>query len=148
MRLNNIPVYGKTLQDLINTYNDYSKTKKTKGGYDIQQYHIKNLLKHITPKTKLFDITRLDFEKYRQVRFNAKIKPATLNREFTTFKSMFNRAVEWSYLSDNPVKHIKPLSTTKNPPKFLSKQEVEKIVSVAKVFERDIFLFLRKEGAG
>lgn len=56
------------------------------------------------------DITARDLETYIIKRLVMdKRKPATVNHEITCIKHMFNLAVEWKYIQENPFKSIKKL---------------------------------------
>lgn len=58
------------------------------------------------------EITSWKIDQYKSERRKDGVKPATINREFTVLRSMFNRAIEWGDLTANPlngVKKTKPL---------------------------------------
>lgn len=54
----------------------------------------------------------------------------TINIELGTLKNMFNRAIEWGYLKENPVRKVKPVKEDdKKPFRFLTLEESEKLLS-------------------
>jgi integrase len=56
------------------------------------------------------------------------VKPATVNREVDTLKSMFNRAVEWKYLKASPAAGVKKLKVQKLPPAYLNIEQLGKLL--------------------
>jgi integrase len=49
-------------------------------------------------------------EQYKKSRKDKGKEPATINRDVATLKNMLNKAVEWGYLSSNPISGVKQLS--------------------------------------
>jgi len=135
-----------SLQEVLDQFLDYSQARNRPATVYNQQFHLRTIATIFTPTIKMTDITPGEFEKYRNARVKAGIRPGTLNREFTTFKSIFSRAVEWGYLDDSPLRHMKMLPTEKSKPRFLSREDIARIMEVAKGLERDIFLLLLLTG--
>jgi integrase len=59
------------------------------------------------------------------------VKPVTVKGDLKTLKAFFNKAVDWGYLNENPCKKIKPPKVEKNPPRFLSTEEIERLLKTA-----------------
>jgi len=57
-------------------------------------------------KLYLDDITPRHIEEYRSMRLK-KIKPITTNRELALLKGMFTKAIDYGYVTANPVKKVK-----------------------------------------
>lgn len=55
--------------------------------------------------------------------------PATYNRYLTLIKTIFNRAVEWKLLTENPASCIKPLEENNWRERFLSEDEVHRLLA-------------------
>src|SRR5260370_39219788 len=54
---------------------------------------------------------------------------ATVNREVTVIKHMLKRAVAWEYLSANPVASVKALKEPSGRTRFLSLEEIERLLA-------------------
>jgi integrase len=73
-------------------------------------------------------ITTSEAELYIARRSEAGANAATINREMTVLKHMLRRAVVWEYLSRNQIENIKPLKERPGRTRFLSIEEVEKLL--------------------
>jgi integrase len=85
-------------------------------------------------------VTQRKIEQYLQERINT-IKPTTINIEVRHLKAVFNKAVEWECLKSNPFKHIKQLRIERPLPKFLTEEEIGKMLKII-ANERDKLLFI------
>ncbi len=56
------------------------------------------------------------------------INPATINRELTTLKNMFNIAIKMEYVSENPVTEIKFFSERQIPIRILNIEERQRLI--------------------
>lgn len=82
---------------------------------------------------KLFlgDITPKHIEEYRSKRLK-KIKPITTNRELALPKGMFTKAIDYGYVTANPVKKVKMIPETDCArERILSQEEEERLMAVA-----------------
>lgn len=68
----------------------------------------------------------------------------TVNLELDGLKTMFNLAMRWGYLRENPVNQVKPLKADdREPARFLTLEECSKLLEAATAQLRDIyFVFL------
>ncbi|MBI3601522.1 MAG: site-specific integrase [Candidatus Omnitrophica bacterium] len=58
------------------------------------------------------------------------VRPASVNREFQTLKSMFNRAIEWGmYSGSNPAVGIKNVPQNNSRCRWLTEEEQERLLS-------------------
>ena len=56
----------------------------------------------------------------------------TVNLELDGLKTMFNLAIRWGYLRDNPVRQVKPLKTDdKRPVRFLTLEECQQLLDAS-----------------
>jgi integrase len=58
-------------------------------------------------------------------------KPATVNREMQLLHHMFRKAQEWGKALENPVKHQKPLRVNNRRLCYLSREEMDRLLTVA-----------------
>ena len=56
------------------------------------------------------------------------LKSSTVNNYYRHGKAAFNKAIVWGYLESNPWQKIKPLRTEKAPPKFLTREQIQKFL--------------------
>lgn len=100
------------------------------------QERIEGILdKHLAPmlgNAVLSEIKVSLGEKYQEARLKEGAKADTVNKEIRTLMAMLNKAVEREYLQVNPLKGISHLPLTDSkPPRFYTKEELEKIYCMA-----------------
>ncbi len=135
-----------SVQNFVDKYFEYSKANKTPTTIYNERLHLKQFLKFSDPASPLSNLKPEHFERYKAERLR-KVSPVTLNRELTTFRSMLNRAKEWGYLFKNPMDAIKRIPMPeKNPPRFLSKEEIKKLLQVSSGKLRDIIITFLNTG--
>jgi len=78
----------------------------------------------------LSQITRKDVEDFKTARAKL-IKPKTMNDEISLLKTMFRRAIEWQYASQNPAQGVKRLKLPAKRPRFLSREEAAQLLDAA-----------------
>jgi hypothetical protein len=66
-------------------------------------------------------------EEYKRVRLEAGVKPATVNREVSCLKHMFNLAVRWSKLNEDLLRNIKLLWEDNRMESILAQEEVGRL---------------------
>ena len=87
-------------------------------------------LRHLASffRTKYLDeVTSLDVEKYKAQRLQ-KMSPATVNRELACLKHMFNKAIEWGKVKENPVSKVKLFREDNTRTRYLEKEEVKALL--------------------
>ena len=60
------------------------------------------------------------------------ISKTTINRELALFRNILNKAVEWGYISLNPLVGIKIMFPEKPKERILTKKELERLIAMAK----------------
>jgi len=90
----------------------------------------KPLLAYFEGKT-LSSITPWLVEKYKSERKAQGKTPATINRELTVLKRMFNLACEWGLATSNPVSRIKFMQIPKEIPRTLKDWEFARLYQAA-----------------
>ena len=75
----------------------------------------------------LYTITSMQVEKYKAGRLK-KVAPATVNRELACLKCMFNKAIEWGKVEDNPTRKVKKLRENNKRLRYLEKEEIKKLL--------------------
>jgi integrase len=84
----------------------------------------------IIPHFKGFYLKKINVEmveKYK-IKRSEKIKPATVNKELTALKHLFNKAIQWGYQKENPVTQVKKLKVIQKKFRFLSLDEIDLVL--------------------
>ena len=102
---------------------NYSKPNKRSWRRDEE---IVNHLTDFFKGRKLQDIGPLDIEKYKRKRVE-EVSPATVNRELSGLRNIYNRAIEWKMATRNPMKAVKFFRESEGRLKFLEKEEIGKV---------------------
>jgi len=110
----------------IDRYLVYSQNHKANASY-IRDKQVINIFFNMFllsfKRIKPFQI-----EEYINNRVKQKKKHSTINREIGILKAMFNKAINWGYISQSPMKNVKNLpDTTKKLPRFLSVDEIKAV---------------------
>lgn len=85
------------------------------------------LLCRIFGDRSLTDIEAFDIEWYKQQR-RSQVKPASVNRELALLKHMFHKAIDWGYLSHNPLKTVKLFKEPHGRIRYLTDDERERLL--------------------
>jgi len=115
------------LKDLVTWYMDLPEVK-AKRSYKKGQMHCKRLLAKFGDKL-LKDIAPAMVEAFKQERISSisgqgkPTKPATVNRELTTFKTIFNKAVKNGKAERNPALGVKAFKENNARDRILSPEE-------------------------
>jgi integrase len=59
------------------------------------------------------------------------LKPATINRDVVVLRHMFVKAVAWGKALTNPVAHVKPLQVNNRRLRYLSHEEIARLLPIA-----------------
>ncbi|MFA5858405.1 MAG: site-specific integrase [Elusimicrobiota bacterium] len=125
------------LAEIIKTYlNEYSKNNKRSFFRDV--VCAKHVIEYFGNKY-VCDIGSLDVEKYKAFRKDV-VKPATVNKELSFIKSIFSKAIEWKLADENPAAKVKKLFCDDRRIRFLSAEEIKKLLSVSEGYLRDIIV--------
>jgi len=134
-----------SLFSFIDEYLVYSANNKKESSYTRDKNAFKHIKKYFG-NIKLKNITSHMVEKYKEKRITDGAKPNTINIELRTLKALLNKAIQWRFLTVNPVKNVKPLPVMKNSRiRFLSRLEISKILTdklIDRCFRTLILLFL------
>lgn len=87
----------------------------------------------------LNDISVEMIEKYKGKRSES-IRPASVNKELTALKHVFNKGIEWGYLKQNPLTKVKKLKVSQKKFRFLSIDEIDLVLANCPEFLYPILL--------
>jgi integrase len=91
-----------------------------------------NSLRNLTPffgHRYLHEISPMLIEKYKNERRSA-VSNASVNRELSCLRAMFNRAIDWEMATDNPVRKVKFLKEDSGRLRYLEKEEIKQLLDV------------------
>lgn len=129
----------------IEKYLLYSQNHKSKSTYQRDKTIVNCFFRSITRPLKKIKATHA--EEFINNRIKAGIKYGTINREIGALKAMFTQAIKWKHLQENPMKYIKKLpDTTKKLPRFLSAEEIIKVLDMCNVWLYKIVVTLIATG--
>jgi integrase len=103
-------------------------------------------LRNLLPVFKqeyLFSITPQMVEKYKVLRLQQNVEPATVNREIACLRHMFNKANEWDYLKNNPIQSVRMLKEPPGRIRYLEPDEIEKLLKVIDNLPRNTGVYLK-----
>lgn len=116
-----------SLKELVNKYLIYSKANKSPTTFR-RDSGILNLFLNFFKEIKTSKISSSKLEEYRIYRLKM-VKSISVNREFATIRNMLKKAKEWGYILKDPTESIKPFKSQKKVLRFLSKEDISKILS-------------------
>jgi integrase len=120
-------------KDLARWYLDLSEVK-AKRSYAKDQMHCQRLIAQFGDRL-LKDITPALVESYKQKRLSENshrgkpTRPATVNREITTFKTVFNKAMKNGRAERNPAQGVKQLKENNERDRILSPEEYARLLT-------------------
>jgi len=135
------------LSSLIKKYLSYCQAHHSTRTYQgIDSVAIKEFLEFIGD-IPVRSIAPFQIEEWKNSLLKKGNSKRTINRKLQTVKAMFNRAAEWDLISMNPLRHTKYFTFHKRPPRFLSKEEIQRLLEASQNYrKRDVILFLLYTG--
>jgi integrase len=133
-----------TFEEMVNEFLE-KHSKVEKASYERDWFIGENLKKYFK-NTPIEDIAPYDIKAWRQWRAEQKtrrgtrISKASLNRELTFLKTMFNPAVEWDWLDENPTRKVKLLKGEKKRTRFLTSEEVTRLIECSTDYLKPIII--------
>jgi len=128
--------------DFAQRYLVYSKTNKAFFSYKRDLVSFNNLLPIFGDKY-LFEIIPQVVEEYKTNRLQEGVTPATVNRELSLLRHFFNKAIEWGYLTKNPMQEVKLLKEPPGRTRYLRTEEIETLLGIIDSFPNDIKSYLK-----
>jgi site-specific recombinase XerD len=111
----------------IADYLDYAKTNKSRGSY-LRNEIVLRTFKEFAKVERLRGITPQLIENYKKFRSEGGTKASTINTELNTIRATLNRAVSLNYLARNPCREVKKLKSPRKQVRFLSTEEIHKLL--------------------
>ncbi|HUT02449.1 MAG TPA: tyrosine-type recombinase/integrase [bacterium] len=114
-----------TFRQLCDRFLKWSKSEKTAASYERDLSLTANLCK-VFGKRPAISITREDLDRYRMAR-KQEVSGASVNREMSCCRRVFNLAIAWELLEHNPASHIGMFTETRRM-KFLRIKEQRQLL--------------------
>ena len=113
------------LEDAASRFVEYSRANKKSFARD-ECIIRKNLLPAFGKKN-LDEITTWDIERYKNRR-KQEVSPASVNRELACLKTIYNKAIHWKLVKENPVRGIKFFKENNRRLRFLAPDEARMLI--------------------
>ena len=118
--------------------------------YATQKIYSLILRKHLLPRfrdCRLCDITRAEVQQFVTGKLKVGYAWETTNHLRTLLSKVMGTAVSWNYLSDNPVHGVRmPERTLKRPHRFLTMEQVRRLIAASEEPVRTIVLLAAMTG--
>ncbi len=133
-------------------YLEWAKDHKRPNTIAIEEMFWSQFIEFAKPKN-LGDVTKQDIERFKTKRKREGLKPQSVNNALRHLQAIYNYAMKLGYFSGpNPVQGIQRYKLEKNPPLYLDKNEIERVLEASKmrgcnihlVFALGIFAGMRK----
>ena len=120
-------------------YLEYARTNLSPGRYEQVEAVNRTALVPFFGTRYLKDITPKAVEDFKTEKAK-RLKPASVNEYVGILSAMFNLAVKWGNLKDNPVRQVKRLKVDAVEPASLSAEESNRLLGACRE-DRDLFTF-------
>jgi len=135
---------GLIFDNLCAEYLEYSKANKKPQSHRRDQVSIKSLLDTFAQKL-VVKITAYDLEHYKTKRL-LHVKPATVNRELSCIKHMFNLAVVWEKIKSHNLHKVKKFKEPDGRVRYLSDDEIPRVLAACSRYLRPIVIMALNTG--
>jgi len=125
-----------TFEAVVSAYMDWALVNKRSADRD--ERSIRTLARWFGDK-KLHQITPLALERYKRER-SQEVSRSTVNRELACLKHIFSKAVVWDLADDNPVKKVKLFKEPPGRVRFLSLEEIRRLLAASTPHLRPIIM--------
>lgn len=133
-----------TFKEFTDLYMDlYSKPNK-RSWKTCDQVRIKSL-NPVFGKYRLDMISPEQVEDYKKHRLT-EVSPATVNRELTCMKHLYNKANEWEKTDKNPTKLVRKLRENNSRLRYLTEEEITRLVGNATGYMRTLLIVALNTG--
>lgn len=131
-------------------FNEFAKSyletysKPNKKSWESDMHNLKRLSK-VFGNMYLYNITPRQIEEFK-ARRKSEVSSATVNREISTLKTLFNKAIEWGVLEKSPAQKIKKFKENNIRLRYLEKEEVTKLLKACRGYLRPIVIVALNTG--
>jgi integrase len=135
---------SRTLAGFAREYLDYAAKVKRPATVRADSLALRRLMVALGPEIPLGKISRRQLDLFLT---SLTVKPVSANTYLRHLKAAFSRAVAWDYLKTNPCQGIKERPVDQNLPRYLTPQEVDRLLAAeADRHFRILWLFYLRSG--
>ena len=120
------PDKRKRFSEIVPEFLEWGRIHKSPRSTD--RFRVKPLLE-FWGNTRLADITAKQVESYIKTR---PVANATINKEIQTLKRILNLAIEWHYLSENPLKRLRGLPEPPKTHRWIKPEEIQALTNICR----------------
>ena len=128
-----------TLESLIKSFKESLDTESHSESYKRRLGNIFNNFERYFSSEKIERLKEVDFpvlDQYITKRINKDgIAPKTANMEIDLLRRMFDHAVKYKFLFENPAKELKRKKVTRKEPRYFTNEEIELLLENADKYE-------------
>ena len=121
-----------TFSELLPEYFEYSKASKAKSTYSNDKYRIEAHLLPYFGDTSLKEIAPQMLDKYKAKRVREEASNNTVNHELVCLSHIMKMAIRWRHIEHNPVSSVEKMRVPKRPPRFLSLEEIDRLLEASR----------------
>lgn len=133
---------GVSFDELAERFIEYSHSNKRSWTRDETSFRA---LSKVFSGRMLNEIKPAMIEAYRDKR-KAQVTGSSVNRELACLKTAYNKAVLWELTLDNPVKKVNFLPENPQRTRYLSKEEINKLIDASNGHLRPFIIFALNTG--
>ncbi|HEX7318877.1 MAG TPA: site-specific integrase [bacterium] len=129
---------------LCDDYLQFSRANKAYRSYRRDLSSLKQMLRTFGGKP-VAAITAYEFEQYKNLR-RQDVSPASVNREISCVKHMFNKAVQWGYLNNNPLRLVMKFKEPPGRVRYLNEEEINRLIAACNGHVRSMVIMALNTG--
>lgn len=137
---------NKTFRNLMERFMNEHAPKvgiNTRKGYATYLKHLSSFF----GDTNLMSISPKAISRYKVLRMDKGLRPATINRELSMLSTAFNLAInEWEWIKDNPVSRVTKEKENNQRDKWLTMDEERRLLENAPEWLSEIIIFALNTG--
>ena len=126
-----------SFEDLIVKYLEYAKLNKAVSTYTSDYYRINAHLVPYFNNMPVNQISSVMIDDYKAMRIKEGGSPKTINNELVNLSHILKMAIRWKYLDSNVVSSVDKMKLSKNNPRYLCQDEIERLVEAS----RDSYIY-------
>jgi len=132
-----------TLGEFLTKHLDYAKSVNASSWFEIKSiYFDAHLIPFFGEKTFLKDITLSRIEEYRTFRLKS-VAVRSVNHEVSVLVTLLRQAIDWGELDPKYLPKVKKLKEDAKRLRFLTKEEIQKLLSESEKFDEDMDCYIR-----
>ena len=118
--------------ELVKKYLAKSSRNKSPNTVNREETALKAFTGYLNSNIPITEIQMETIEQYKAARLSAGLSPATVSIELRILKTMFNQAVQWELMDENPVRGVGLPKANDTTVRFLRKDEISALLSTIK----------------